>query len=46
MAYAGYGNLRPLRHFGHTPAPYAYRGLSASGFALPWRTATELELEF
>ncbi len=39
MAYAGYGNLRPLRHSGHTPAPYAYRGLSASGFALPWRTA-------
>jgi len=39
MAYAGYGNLRPLRHFGHTPALYAYRGLSASGFALPWRTA-------
>ncbi len=42
MAYAGYGNLRPLRHSGHTPAPYAYRALSASGFALPWRTAAEV----
>jgi hypothetical protein len=43
MAYAGYGNLRPLSHFGHTPVPYAYRGLSASGFALPWRTAKDPE---
>ena len=29
MPYAGYGNLQPLRHFGHTPGLYAYRGLPA-----------------
>jgi len=44
MTCAGYGSLRLLRHFGHTPALYAYRGLSASGFALPWRTANVLFL--
>jgi len=44
MTCAGYGSLRLLRHFGHTPALYAYRGLSASGFALPWRTAMEKNL--
>lgn len=42
MAYAGDGNLRPLRHFGHTPTLYACRGLPPSGFALPWRTAIDL----
>ena len=45
MAFVGYGSLRLLRHFGHTPALYAYRGLSASGFALPWWTAIALDLE-
>jgi len=42
MASAGYGNLRPLRHSSHTPAPYASRGLPSSGFALPWRAAGAL----
>jgi len=40
MACTGYGTCGPFATFGHTPAPYAFRGLSASGFALPWRTAT------
>jgi hypothetical protein len=40
MACTGYGTCGPFATFGHTPAPYAYRGLSASGFALPWRTAS------
>ena len=39
MAFTGYGTCGPFATFGHTPAPYAFRGLSASGFALPWRTA-------
>ncbi len=39
MASAGCGSLRPLRHLGHTPAPYAYLGLPAFAFALHglWR---------
>ena len=43
MASAGYGSLQPLRHSGHTPAPYAYRGLPASAFGLPWRAANDSE---
>jgi hypothetical protein len=39
MAFTGYETCGPFATFGHTPAPYAFRGLSASGFALPWRTA-------
>ena len=38
MTYAGYGTSF-LRHSGHTPAPYASRGLPASAFGLPWRAA-------
>ncbi len=37
MASAGYGNLRPFGHSGHTPAPCAYRGLPALAFALHGR---------
>ena len=44
MASAGYG-ITSLRHSGHTPAPYAYRGLSASCFALPWRTAEDPDVD-
>ncbi len=44
MPYAGYWNLQPLRHFGHTPGLYAYRGLPAFAFALHgrqrWRLLT------
>jgi hypothetical protein len=39
VACTGCGTYGPFATFGHTPAPYACRGLSASGFALPWRTA-------
>jgi hypothetical protein len=39
MACTGCGTCGPFATSGHTPAPYACRGLSASGFALPWRTA-------
>jgi len=42
MAFTGYETCGPFATFGHTPAPYAFRGLSASGFALPWRTAVGL----
>jgi len=35
----GFGTFRSLRHFANTPAPYAYRGLPASCFALPRRAA-------
>ena len=45
MACTGYGTYGPFATFAHTPAPYAYRGLSASGFALPWRTAKEFRFE-
>jgi hypothetical protein len=37
----GYGTCGP---FGHTPAPYA--GLSASGFAVPWRTAEAMDFVY
>ena len=29
VAFAGFGTSRSLRHFAHTPAPYAYRRLRA-----------------
>ncbi len=35
-----HGYLRSLRYSANTPAPYAYRGLPASCFVLPWRAAT------
>ena len=34
-------DYRPFATSGDTPAPYAYRGLPASCFALPWRAAPE-----
>lgn len=39
LAYGlrGCGNLRPLRHCGHTPAPAPTGDVSASCIALPWR---------
>ncbi|MCU7878768.1 MAG: hypothetical protein KZQ84_18580, partial [Candidatus Thiodiazotropha sp. (ex Lucinoma borealis)] len=29
------------RHDGSTVSPHGYRGLTASAFSLPWRSATE-----